>query len=169
MPSHRSRPLPSLAKALFLAAAVAPVGGCASPGPGPGVASGPASFSEAEALEVFDFAWTRIHETYYDTTFRGLDWEGVRDELRPVAGASSSADGLRAVLLDMLSRWGDSHFGVIPAEHADALNPEEVVGGAGEPGTVGLELRVVGDRILVSRVGPSGYGQRAGVRPGWGV
>lgn len=169
MPSHRFRPLPRLAKALFLAAAVAPVGGCASPGPGPGIAPEPATVSEAEALEVFDFAWTRIHETYYDTTFRGLDWEGVRDELRPVAGASSSADGLRAVLLDMLSRLGDSHFGVIPAEHADALNPEEVVGGAGEPGTVGLELRVVGDRILVSRVGPSGSGQRAGVRPGWGV
>jgi carboxyl-terminal processing protease len=167
---RRPRPLPHrVARTLLLAFALATLGTCASPGPGPGTAPGLVSLSEAEALEVFDFAWARIHETYYDTTFRGLDWEGVRDELRPAAGASSSAEELRAVLLDMLSRLGDSHFGVIPAEHADALDPEEVGGREGEPGTVGLELRVAEDRILVSRVAPGGPGQRAGVGPGWAV
>jgi carboxyl-terminal processing protease len=166
---HQPYSLPRPATILLLALAMAATGACASPGPGPGLSTSPASLSESEALEVFDFAWTRIHETYYDTTFRGLDWEGVRDELRPVAGAASSEDGLRTILMDMLSRLGDSHFGVIPREHADALDPSQLEGAPGEPGTVGLELRVVRDRLLVSRVAPGGSAHQAGVRPGWAV
>ncbi len=164
---HNPCPLPRRATALFLSLALAAVMGCAAPGPGPGEAVSPPGLTEAEALEVFDFAWTRVHDTYYDTTFRGLDWQGVRDELRPKAGDAASVDELRAILGDMLSRLGDSHFGVIPAEHADAVSPEEVEGAAGEPGSVGVELRVVEGRILVSRVSPGSPGQQAGVGPGW--
>jgi carboxyl-terminal processing protease len=165
----RPGPLLHPPMALWLALATAALGGCFGPGPGPETGVSPPGIGEAEALEVFDFAWTRVHETYYDTSFRGLDWEGVRDELRPAAGGAPSVDELRDVLMDMLSRLGDSHFGVIPREHADALDPERLEGAPGEPGTVGLELRVVGDRILVSRVAPGSSGHRAGVRPGWAV
>lgn len=37
-------------------------------------APSPTPLAAEDAVEVFDFAWTRVHETYYDTTFGGLDW-----------------------------------------------------------------------------------------------
>jgi carboxyl-terminal processing protease len=146
---------------LGLAACAAPAG---TPTPTP-----PPPLTEPEALAVFDFAWARVHETYYDTTFRGLDWGAVRDELRPQAAATRSTVELRALIDGMLARLGDSHFGVIPGDRADALDPEAVAGAPGEPGTVGLELRVVEDRMVVFRAAPAGVGAAAGVEPGWVV
>ncbi len=125
--------------------------------------------SQPRPEDVFDFAWTRVHETYYDTTFGGLDWAGVRDELRPAAAATRSVHELRQLLGAMLERLGDSHFGVIPAEYADALDPAHVEGAAGEPGTVGAELRVVDGELVVFRVTEGGPAAAAGIRPGWVV
>jgi carboxyl-terminal processing protease len=152
------------AAVLTLACAAGPA---TQPTPPPVAADPPTPLTEAEALEVFDFAWTRVHETYYDTTFGDLDWLAVRDELRPVAGAAGSVQELRELIGSMLDRLGDSHFGVIPAEHADALDPAAIEGAAGEPGSVGVELRVVGDELVVFRVAAGGSGAEAGVRPGW--
>lgn len=150
--------------------------GCASAGGAP-LERSPAEASASEryaepvsptlALEVFDSAWSRIHRTYYDTTFNGVDWLALRDELRPVAREAGTADSLRSVLRGMLGRLGDSHFGVVPAAVADALDPDSVHGAAGEPGDVGAELRVVDDELVVFRVREGGIAQRAGVRPGW--
>lgn len=140
---------------------------CAHPGATADRAADPSGLTEVEALEVFDFAWTRIRDTYYDTTFGGLDWRAVRDEYRPRARATTSVRELRSILGAMLEELGDSHFSVIPAEHADALDPGEVEGAVGEPGTVGLELRIVDDQLVVSRVASGGPGARAGVQTGW--
>jgi carboxyl-terminal processing protease len=155
--------------ALMVLAAALVVPGCAGAGPGPAAAGTTPPLTEAEALEVFDFAWGRVHDTYYDTTFGGLDWPAVRDELRPAAAGATAIQELRSIVESMLARLGDSHFVVIPAEHADALDPAALEGAAGEPGTVGVELRVVGGEIVVFRVADDGPGARAGVVPGWVV
>lgn len=75
--------------------------------------------SEAEALADFDAAWKIVYDTHFDTEFNGVDWEGVRDELRPRAAEASTRNELRSVMQDMLSRLGQSHFGIIPAAAAD--------------------------------------------------
>lgn len=36
----------------------------------------------------FDTAWSIIARSYWDTTYNGVDWKGVRDELRPRAAAA---------------------------------------------------------------------------------
>ncbi len=116
------------------------------------------------ALETFDVTWQRIHETYYDSTFGGLDWTAVREELRPRAGATTSSRELRAILQEMLGRLGDSHFGVIPAEFSEALDPE----GSGDlSGDVGMDVRWMADEVVVTLVAPGGPAHGAGVRPGW--
>lgn len=132
-------------------------------------APSPPPLAAEDAVEVFDFAWSRVHETYYDTTFGGLDWRAVGDELRPRAATAGSVAALRAVIEDLLARLGDSHFAVIPAEHADALDPETLEGAPGEPGTVGLEVRILDGALVVSRVAESSPAARAGVRPGWAL
>lgn len=147
--------------------------------PGPGVAPTPTGSSARQArapvdpelaLATFDSAWSRINNSYYDPTFRGLDWAGVRAELRPRARQARSMNELREVIGEMLARIGDSHFGLIPQEAADALDPDSLrAGSAGRPADAGLELRFVGDQLVVTRVERGGAAGAAGVQPGWVV
>src|SRR5687768_4969936 len=83
-----------------------------------------APIDPALAVATFDSAWSIINRTYYDSTFRGIDWPGVRSELRPRAAASRTVGELRATIREMLSRMGESHFGLIPAEIADAVRDD---------------------------------------------
>lgn len=122
-----------------------------------------------EAALVFDSVWSRVAHTYHDPTFGGLDWDAVRTELRPEALHAGTADSLRSVLETMLSRLGDSHFGIIPASVADALDPDSIDGGEGDPGDIGIELRVLDGQLVVSRVREGSAAQGAGVRTGWTI
>lgn len=70
-------------------------------------------------VETFDAVWTTVRDSHFDKSLNGVDWVAVRDELRPAAIAAGSQDELRAILLDMLARLGQSHFTIIPGEVAD--------------------------------------------------
>jgi carboxyl-terminal processing protease len=70
-------------------------------------------------VETFDAVWTMVRDEHYDPALNGVDWNAVRNELRPQAARAQSADELRAVLMDMLGRLGQSHFTIIPAAAAD--------------------------------------------------
>lgn len=121
------------------------------------------------ALVTFDSAWNRIDASYYDPDFRGIDWVGVRDELRPEVAAVETRGELRAILRDMLSRLGESHFAILPQEGVDGIDVgDDGVAADTEAGDVGLELRWVEGYLTVFRaeVGPA---VDAGVGPGWVV
>jgi carboxyl-terminal processing protease len=127
-----------------------------------------AAITQAEALAVFDTAWSRIERSHYDSTFGGLDWHGVRAELRPRANQARTTAALRAVIEDMLGRLGESHHGLLPRDVADALDPQgDGAGGAGRPGDAGMELRLAEGSVVVWRVDPRGPAAAAGIRSGW--
>lgn len=140
-----------------------------------------ASLNVELALETFDAAWGIIHETYFDPTFNGLDWQAVRAELRPKVEAAETEEDLRNVLRDMVSRLGHSHMALFPREAVDVMLPKEneEEGGAsgdvcGSPGNprqagVGVEVRLIGERVVVTEVEPGRAAAQAGVKPGWGV
>ena len=75
------------------------------------------------ALETFDRAWSIIHESHFDTDFNGVDWLALRDELRPQAADATTARGLRAIMREMISRLGQSHFALIPG-HVGESDPQ---------------------------------------------
>ena|GEM_PF-4802234 len=83
MPTRTVRSIRPLA-ALLLAAAF-PAAACAQTGTQPPAqpAAVAAAMDPALALATFDSAWSRIHHSYYDSTFKGTSWTAVRDELRP--------------------------------------------------------------------------------------
>lgn len=116
-----------------------------------------------KALETFDAAWTIVRDTHFDKTFNGVDWDGVRTELRPRAAAATSTPELRSVLHDMLGRLGQSHFAILPATADGSPN---VASGTAEPG---FDLRLTADGLLVTSVEPGGPAAAAGVKPGWRV
>src|SRR6056297_1016930 len=160
-----------------LLAATAFLSACAGPASAPADAPTPEEMPEEAgrpistelALQTFDSAWSRINSSYYDPDFRGIDWPGIRDELRLRAAAVSTREELRTVLRDMLSRLGESHFAILPEESVQAISIDddgvEDLGDAG-PGDVGLDLRWVDGKLTVSRV-RDGPAVDAGVRAGW--
>jgi carboxyl-terminal processing protease len=115
------------------------------------------------ALETFDAAWTIVRDTHFDRSFNGVDWNAVREELRPRAADAQSVAELRSVLREMLGRLGQSHFAILPS---GADNSAETPSGNAEPG---FDVRLTPDGLLVTSVDPSGPAAAAGVRAGWRV
>lgn len=117
----------------------------------------------SEQLESFDYAWTRIRDTYPYEDMRGIDWAAARTELRPQAEAAKNAAELRPVLRALLGRLGESHFAVLgrtARSHLDRARPSE-------SGDAGLVLRPDRGELLVVRTSEDGAARAAGVRAGW--
>ena len=120
-------------------------------------AQSPPAASSPIGLALFDEVWKTINDTFYDPTFGGLDWPGVRDELRPKAAAAASVDAARAVVNEMLARLKRSHFALLPGSAAadDGLTPN------GEA-AVDIEFRVLANDVVITRdrsasgMGPGG-------------
>lgn len=122
------------------------------------------AYSPPLALATFDSAWAIIHAAHFDTTFNGVNWSALRDELRPRAEAARDLDALRAAIREMLARLGQSHFSLIPREVAapDAAAPSASAGG-----DVGISVRVMDGRAVVYSVAPESPAARAGLTAGW--
>ncbi|MFG0305365.1 MAG: S41 family peptidase [Phycisphaerales bacterium JB040] len=146
---------------------------------------------ESVPLRDFDEAWRLVRDTHFDPTFNGVDWDSVRDELRPHAIDATQAE-VRGIILEMLSRLGQSHFSVIPKSgggvvpfdsgedgdepgFVETLEPSlptlelKLAETEGEAGSArpGFEIRLVGDNAVVVGVRPGSDAASKGVRPGW--
>lgn len=124
----------------------------------------------AEApVATFDTAWSIIRRTHWDTTYNGVNWLALRDELRPRAAAARTRGELRAVLSDMVGRLRQSHFAVIPQELVDGAaggsgNGEPTRGGGG---WLGVTYRYLDGAMVLTAVDSAGPAWRAGARTGW--
>ncbi|MCE2900653.1 MAG: S41 family peptidase [Gemmatimonas sp.] len=175
---HRLLPLLLAIPAMYACRPATPVAGVptprAEPPPLPAACGVPASATVSRAGEAvvdpvatFDTAWTIIRRSHWDTTYNGVDWVAVRDELRPQAVRARTRGELQAVLSEMVGRLRQSHFSVIPQEVADGAS-----GGSTAPrggGALGFETRLVEGRPMVTRVDTGGPAWTAGVRTGWVV
>ena len=127
-------------------------------------ASGLVAAQTPQAAETFDAAWTIIKNTHFDKTMNGLNWDAVRDELRPRAATAKTPTELRAVIRDMLGRLGLSHFALIPS------GPETTGDGNGTSsdasGDPGIEVRLIDRDLVVTTVDPDVTSR---VRAGWRV
>lgn len=107
------------------------------------------SASAADQLRLFDEVWSTVNDNFYDTTFGGVNWVAVSDELRPKAGAAASMDDARAVVREMLARLGKSHLALLSG--APAAGDEFVLMGEALPP---IDVRIAEGRALVTH--PSG-------------
>jgi len=110
-------------------------------------------------LAVFDDAWDRINERYYDQTFNGLDWEVQRTTFRSLAADAHSSQELYAVLRRMIASLNDPHTRIFaPDEKYDWWRPRFVSAGFGIAEIAGVPT--------VIRVDRNSAPQRAGLRAG---
>ncbi|MEZ6242325.1 MAG: S41 family peptidase [Phycisphaerales bacterium] len=164
----------------------------------------PADPSPSSYDLTFETAWRLIRDTHFDPTYNGVDWDAVHEEFAPLAEHAGSQDEIRAIISDMLTRLGESHFALIPSEVADVLpgedaaadvapdeaphpdavvheespakgaqapDPEEEVleneSYGGGDAWLGLDVRPLDGRLLITRVEPGSPADQAGIRPGW--
>ena len=140
-------------------------------------------------LATFDAAWRMVAETHFDETLNGVDWEQVRDELRPRAAVAKDRGELRLLLEEMVGRLGQSHFSFLAG--SDVAGQQETrsqpsgcadqawrsllesldlsSSTTAEQGATGLELRALDDEVVVRRVDTGSAAAEAGVRAGWRV
>ena len=110
-------------------------------------------------LVVFDDAWARINERYYDQTFNGLDWDAQRTTFRGLAAEALSSQELYAVLRRMIAALNDPHTRVFaPDEKYDWWRPRFVSAGFAVAEIAGLPTVIKVDRKSAA--------QRAGLRAG---
>ena len=115
----------------------------------------------------FDQVWQIVYDRHYDTTFGGVDWPGLRIELRPKLDTCETMADVRVLLAEMIHRLGLSHFEILPGEILSTMDiPDNPVDQAG---VTGMVVRVVGGAALVARVRPETPAAEAGIRPGWEV
>lgn len=126
----------------------------------------PVPIDTALAVATFDSAWARIGATYYDTTFHGLDWAQVRSSLRPKAARARNMGELRATIESLFVRLGGSHFALIPGDVAASWS-DGTSSDSAEPGELGIEVRLVEGKALISRVEPHSAASNAGIPAGW--
>src|SRR5688572_1647615 len=112
-----------------------------------------------DAVASFNEAWTTINDSFYDPAFGGLNWAGVRDELRPRVERASTPDEARRVIVEMLGRLKRSHFVLLSAA------PEDIPAPAGEA-TLGVDLRVLDSDIVITHVAMGSKAEEAGLAPG---
>ena len=116
----------------------------------------PAQDWRAAALASFDDAWQTINESFYDRAFGGVDWEGVKKELRPRIASAASMDDARDVIREMLARLGKSHFQLLAPSRTNTVSG---------PAIVAAEIHVLNGEIVITKV-TGAEARTAGLAPG---
>jgi carboxyl-terminal processing protease len=129
---------------------------------------------------VFDEAWVVIRNAFFDPNLKGVDWDAVREELRPKAEAAHDAAALSAVINEALARLHASHTHHYHQDQReyyeilDVFNPDgmpERKGSKIKPGRIeyvgiGLVATVIDGRTFAADVYDTGPAARAGILPG---
>lgn len=125
----------------------------------------PAKSGIVAPVASFDSAWAAVARTYWDTAFIARRWRPAHDSIRQALGADADAAAVRAAIRALIAVPGQSHFVLLPA----AATPTSGAAGPSDdarPGTVGLDVRAIGQDVVVWRVVPGGAAARAGIRAG---
>lgn len=118
----------------------------------------------AKNVEAFDMLWQTIRDKHFDPKLGGLDWQSVRDKLRPRVEQAATMKVARAIMNEAIDQLHQTHFGIIPADlYKDLESPHS------GPGELGADLRIVDGRAVVTAVTEGQPASVAGVKTGWTV
>lgn len=118
----------------------------------------------SDQLDCFEIVWRTVNETYFDPTFGGLDWQAVHDSYQPQIAGAEDDETFYGLLNQMLHELRVSHIGALPPEWAldRWLSPHDF-----GQGSVGIDVRLLKDKAVVTSVMSGSPAERAGLRPGF--
>ncbi|MGH9768973.1 MAG: S41 family peptidase [Blastocatellia bacterium] len=115
-----------------------------------------------DRVRVFDQVWRAVFDNYYDRRYRGIDWRLQRDIFRPQAESARNTTELYRVLRQMIGKLGDAHTRIYsPEDGFDRHRPSGT--------TVGVAVRRIEGKPVVTWVEPGSEAARQGIRPGFTV
>ncbi len=113
-------------------------------------------------LRLYEQVWRAVFDNYYDRNFNGVDWRLQRELYRERAAEAGSDDELYRVLRQMVGSLGDAHTRIYSPDDAfDRNRPSGT--------SVGITVRRIEGRPVVSWVEHGSEAWRAGIRPGFVV
>ncbi len=65
----------------------------------------------AEFMQIFQEAWAKVEQNYYDEKFHGVDWVAIRKKYEAFVPKVNNRADLRILLADMLGELNSSHQG----------------------------------------------------------
>jgi carboxyl-terminal processing protease len=143
--------------------------GCAGPAtPTPTRAPRPTAVIEtrltaAERAAIFETVWQTVNDQYFDPTFGGKDWQAIGDEYRQKLATVQDDDTFWfRVLNPMLFELGVSHLAALPPELAGELDHMTFA-----TGSLGMDVRLLDGKAVVTQVVEGSPAGEAGLRPGF--
>lgn len=113
-------------------------------------------------LKSFDLVWKTVNETHFDPTFGGIDWKIMRDRYRPQIVSSSGIEEFNRITNQMLFELRLSHFLVATEKMLKTYMPTLF-----SEGTVGIDVRWMQNKVVITKVKPGFPAQKAGLKTGY--
>lgn len=113
-------------------------------------------------LGIFETIWKKVNETYFDPSFGGLDWEKVHDSYQPQIASAKNDEDFHALINKMLWELKVSHAAYIPPGFFAAVEPMVFA-----EGSIGINLRMLNGKVVITSVDPGSPGHKAGLRSGF--
>ncbi|VEP13702.1 Peptidase S41 [Hyella patelloides LEGE 07179] len=67
------------------------------------------SQSSSSQVEVFESAWSKVKDNFFDPDLNGVDWEKMRSQYKPQAAQAKSTKELAEIINQMLGELNTSH------------------------------------------------------------
>jgi carboxyl-terminal processing protease len=109
-----------------------------------------------------DTVWQTVNEFHYDPTFGGVDWQEIHDRYRKLADRAEDDDALIKLMNDMLRELKVSHYSVFRMDKRAGSGSPLISGGS-----IGIDLRILGDDAVVTYMDPDFPAAQAGMKPGY--
>lgn len=147
--------------------------------------SDPVAPENQRRRDAFQTVWQTVRENYFDPNFGGLSWDKIREEFAPRAEQAQTDAELHAILQEMINRLDKSHFVIIPPEifreiaqakaAASAYKENEKSSDGARASSasapliygIGIDVRTIENRVVVTRVEKDSPAARAGLRTGF--
>ena len=113
--------------------------------------------------ETFQVVWQTVKDKHYDPQFGGVDWDQVHTRYAAKVAAVKSESELYRALREMLGELRQSHFSIYAPEAA----PVGEAPRGGPVGEIGVNISLLQNQALITRVVAGTPAARAGLKPGY--
>ena len=118
--------------------------------------------SPAVRQAAIDAVWNTVNDRYYRADLNGVDWRAARAKWQPPALAAATDDEFWERLDQMAGELADSHTRVESPKAVERRKQQQAF-------SLGLNLRILDDKLVVLSVNPDADAFWAGVRSGMQV